>query len=143
MIKKLYGELGAYKGSNGKTATIGGSFEYTGAPYYAAISSLKAVRIIQGGDLAHVFCTKSSGTAIKAYSPALIVHPLLRSSAEEPELLTHSAWREIADEAVELSSKWFHAVHSVIIGPGLGRDSYLNEQIIPRLFQAARNQGIL
>lgn len=43
MIKKLYGELGPYKGSNGKTATIGGSFEYTGAPYYAALSSLKAV----------------------------------------------------------------------------------------------------
>jgi hypothetical protein len=29
------------KGDFGKLAVIGGSFEYTGAPYYAAMSSLK------------------------------------------------------------------------------------------------------
>jgi ATP-dependent NAD(P)H-hydrate dehydratase len=40
-----------YKGQNGKVGVIGGSFEYTGAPYYAAISAVKG-----GGDLAHIFC---------------------------------------------------------------------------------------
>ena len=30
------------KGDNGCITTIGGSLEYTGAPYYSAISSLKA-----------------------------------------------------------------------------------------------------
>jgi ATP-dependent NAD(P)H-hydrate dehydratase len=42
--------VGSYKGSSGKTGTVGGCFEYTGAPYYAAIASLRS-----GSDLAHVF----------------------------------------------------------------------------------------
>lgn len=40
-----------YKGQNGKIGVIGGSFEYTGAPFYAAISSTKG-----GGDLSAIFC---------------------------------------------------------------------------------------
>lgn len=52
------------KGENGRVGVIGGSFEFTGAPYYAAISSLKV-----GGDLAHIFCSKSASVAIKSYSP--------------------------------------------------------------------------
>ncbi|CAD8163653.1 unnamed protein product [Paramecium octaurelia] len=41
-----------HKGQNGKIASIGRSFEQTGAPYYAAISTLKG-----GGDLAQIFST--------------------------------------------------------------------------------------
>lgn len=92
--------------------------------------------------MAHVFCTRSAGTAIKAYSPELIVHPLLRSSLEEPDLRSEVSWKEIADEAVEQTTKWFSAVHSVIIGPGLSRDPYMNEYIVPRLFSAAQDQSI-
>ena len=33
-----------YKGQAGRICIIGGSADYTGAPYYAAISCLKAVR---------------------------------------------------------------------------------------------------
>ena len=33
-----------HKGLNGKIGVIGGSYEYTGAPFYAAISSTYAVR---------------------------------------------------------------------------------------------------
>jgi ATP-dependent NAD(P)H-hydrate dehydratase len=59
-------------------AVIGGSFEFTGAPYYAAISALKV-----GADLAHIFCAKSAATAVKAYSPEIIVHPVFISEDEE------------------------------------------------------------
>ena len=52
------------KGKNGRIAVIGGSFEFTGAPYYSAISSLRV-----GGDLSHIFCSKFSSAAIKSYSP--------------------------------------------------------------------------
>lgn len=52
------------KGDNGRVAVIGGSFEFTGAPFYSAISSLKV-----GGDLAHIFCSKSASPSIKSYSP--------------------------------------------------------------------------
>lgn len=34
-----------YVGQGGKVGVLGGSFEYTGAPYYAGISALKTVRI--------------------------------------------------------------------------------------------------
>ena len=35
-----------HKGQNGKIGVIGGSFEYTGAPYYAAITILKGYKYL-------------------------------------------------------------------------------------------------
>jgi ATP-dependent NAD(P)H-hydrate dehydratase len=61
-----------HKGSAGRIGVVGGSLEYTGAPYFAAISAMKA-----GGDLGHVFCPEAAAPVIKSYSPELIVHPLL------------------------------------------------------------------
>ena len=62
------------KGDNGRIAVIGGSYEFTGAPFYSAISALKT-----GADLAHIFCSKSSSVSIKSYSPEIIVHPVFVS----------------------------------------------------------------
>lgn len=64
-----------HKGHHGRIGVVGGCFEYTGAPFYAAMSALKA-----GVDLSHVFCTEDAAVPIKAYSPELIVHPVLRTS---------------------------------------------------------------
>lgn len=61
-----------HKGMNGRIGVVGGCYEYTGAPYYSAISMLKG-----GGDLAHIFCTESAAIPIKSYSPEIIVHPYL------------------------------------------------------------------
>ncbi|CAA6656745.1 unnamed protein product [Spirodela intermedia] len=68
-------DSGLHKGQAGKIAVIGGCREYTGAPYFAAISALKI-----GADLSHVFCTKDAAPVIKSYSPELIVHPVLEES---------------------------------------------------------------
>ena len=68
---------GMIKGTNGRIGVIGGSYEFTGAPYYSAISALKA-----GGDLAHIFCSKASSVSIKSYSPEIIVHPVFVSEEE-------------------------------------------------------------
>lgn len=62
------------KGESGRIAVVGGSYEFTGAPFYSAISALKV-----GGDLGHIFCNKASATAIKTYSPEIIVHPVFVS----------------------------------------------------------------
>jgi ATP-dependent NAD(P)H-hydrate dehydratase len=43
----------ARKGSNGLVGVIGGSVEYTGAPFYSAMAAIR-----MGADLAHVFCHK-------------------------------------------------------------------------------------
>ncbi|KAH8245936.1 hypothetical protein KR032_001319 [Drosophila birchii] len=94
-----------YKGQSGRIGVIGGSLEYTGAPYFAAITSLKI-----GADLAHVFCHSNASTAIKAYSPDLIVHPVL----------------DCAD-AVDKILPWLERLHIIVFGPGLGREQKIIE----------------
>ncbi|KAJ7412556.1 NAD(P)HX dehydratase [Willisornis vidua] len=94
-----------HKGQDGRIGIVGGCREYTGAPYFAAITALKV-----GADLSHVFCTKDAATVIKSYSPELIVHPVLDSP-----------------NAVHEVEKWLPRLHSVVIGPGLGRDDVLLE----------------
>ncbi|XP_028291157.1 ATP-dependent (S)-NAD(P)H-hydrate dehydratase isoform X1 [Gouania willdenowi] len=92
-----------HKGQDGRIGIIGGCKDYTGAPYFAAISALKV-----GADLSHVFCTKDAATVIKSYSPELIVHPVLDSP-----------------NAVEEIDKWLPRLHSLVVGPGLGREDVL------------------
>ncbi|KYO41306.1 ATP-dependent (S)-NAD(P)H-hydrate dehydratase isoform X1 [Alligator mississippiensis] len=94
-----------HKGQDGRIGIIGGCQEYTGAPYFAAITALKV-----GADLSHVFCTKDAATVIKSYSPELIVHPVLDSP-----------------NAVHEVEKWLPRLHSIVIGPGLGRNDVLLE----------------
>lgn len=93
-----------HKGDNGVVGVIGGSFEYTGAPYYSAISALKS-----GSDLAHVFCHVDSAIPIKSYSPELIVHPGFDHNKDNINLLKKTA-------------KWFKSMDSLVVGPGLGRE---------------------
>ncbi|KAJ8717112.1 hypothetical protein PYW08_005511 [Mythimna loreyi] len=87
------------KGDAGKIGVIGGSIEYTGAPYFSAITSLKA-----GADLAYVITTESAANVIKTYSPDLIVYPYLNS--------------KYASKIRSLLQK----MDVIVIGPGLGRE---------------------
>ncbi|XP_017127602.1 ATP-dependent (S)-NAD(P)H-hydrate dehydratase isoform X1 [Drosophila elegans] len=89
-----------HKGQYGRIGVIGGSLEYTGAPYFAAITSIRV-----GADLGHVFCHSNASAIIKSYSPDLIVHPVLDSI-----------------DAVEKITPWLERLHVVVIGPGLGRE---------------------
>ncbi|XP_060065217.1 ATP-dependent (S)-NAD(P)H-hydrate dehydratase-like [Ylistrum balloti] len=90
-----------HKGMMGRIGVVGGCQEYTGAPYFAAISSLK-----MGADLSHVFCTQDSASVIKSYSPELIVHPILDS-----------------DDALSQMEEWLPRLHAIVLGPGLGRSA--------------------
>ncbi|KAA0202407.1 hypothetical protein HAZT_HAZT004525 [Hyalella azteca] len=89
----------ANKGQAGRVGVVGGSLEYTGAPYFAATTALRC-----GADLAHVFCARDAAAPIKAYSPELIVHPAL----------------DCPDPMSEISV-WLPRLHSLLLGPGLGR----------------------
>lgn len=91
---------------------VGGSFEYTGAPYFSAMSSLRA-----GVDMAHIFCEDSAAAPIKTYSPELIVHPVLMSSRKLDKDAEETA-KYLASQVAE----WLRSLHCVVIGPGLGRD---------------------
>ncbi|XP_073953970.1 ATP-dependent (S)-NAD(P)H-hydrate dehydratase-like [Choristoneura fumiferana] len=90
---------GKSKGEAGKICVVGGSTEYTGAPYFAALSSLKI-----GADLVYVFTTENAAPIIKSYSPDLIVYPYLNSK-NLPKM-----------------SSLLHKMDIIIIGPGLGRE---------------------
>ena len=85
--------LAMHKGQAGRVGVLGGSFEYTGAPFYAAMAALRA-----GADLACIFCAEHASLPIKSYSPELIVYPRLIIEPEELSRLS-----------------------SVVAGPGLGR----------------------
>lgn len=89
-----------HKGQCGRIGVVGGSSEYTGAPYFAAISALKL-----GADLVYVFCCKEAAPIIKSYSPELIVLPILDDA-----------------DAVKKIEPWLSRLHTLVIGPGLGRD---------------------
>jgi ATP-dependent NAD(P)H-hydrate dehydratase len=49
-----------HKGQAGRIDIVGGSIEYTGAPYFSAISALKTE-----ANLVHVFCSQAAAPVIK------------------------------------------------------------------------------
>lgn len=118
---------GKYKGECGKVGIIGGSKEYTGAPYYAGISSLKL-----GSDLVHIFCSESASLPIKNYDPELIVHSTFQETKtplkateetffKKEDFLSNSEKQQIEDSTNYILN-WVPKLHSLVIGPGLGRD---------------------
>ncbi|XP_043724368.1 ATP-dependent (S)-NAD(P)H-hydrate dehydratase-like [Telopea speciosissima] len=121
-----------HKGQAGKIAIIGGCREYTGAPYFAAISALKI-----GADLSHVFCTKEAATVIKSYSPEIIVHPVL----EESYSIKEDEKRSISAKVLAEVSKWMERFDCLVVGPGLGRDPFLLD-CVSEIMKLARQSEI-
>lgn len=96
-----------HKGQHGRIGVLGGSEEYTGAPFFAGISALRA-----GADLVHIFCAQDAAQPIKSYSPDLIVHPLLDTP-----------------DAVEQILPWLQRLHVLVIGPGLGQNPVIMDNV--------------
>ncbi|KAJ9157255.1 ATP-dependent (S)-NAD(P)H-hydrate dehydratase [Pleurostoma richardsiae] len=129
-----------HKGQLGRIAVIGGSEDYTGAPYFSAMSSARL-----GCDMSHVICTPAAATVIKSYSPNLMVHPLMRQSPSPTASLPGSeedpagASRTETDPAA-ISSRiidMLPRLHVLVVGPGLGRDPLMHATV-SRVITAAR-----
>ncbi|WFD18097.1 ATP-dependent NAD(P)H-hydrate dehydratase [Malassezia caprae] len=105
IISPLLPEL--HKGQAGRVGVLGGCREYTGAPYYASMSSMRL-----GCDMSFTVCAPEAAPAIKSYSPDMIVQPLLDQKKSQE------------DVRAELRTL-FQRLHSVVIGPGLGRDDHM------------------
>ncbi|KAJ2720487.1 hypothetical protein GGI07_004570 [Coemansia sp. Benny D115] len=113
------------KGACGRIAAIGGCEEYTGAPYFAASAAMRL-----GVDISHVVCEKDAAVVIKGYSPDLIVHPYLRSTANRDST-------DVEGRVKSVLSK----VHAVSVGSGMGNDEGVCEGV--RLaIGAARKKGV-
>ena len=127
----------SYKGSSGRVGILGGSAQYTGAPYYAAMASLKV-----GADLSFVFCAEEAAIPIKTYSPELMVTPVY--SAKEFDRMSHAegthseiAVRKMVQEVMNMMDK----VHCFVIGPGLGRNP-LVLQATSEIIEEAQARGV-
>ena len=126
-----------HKGQAGKIGVVGGCEEYTGAPYFAAMSALR-----MGADLAHVFCAEGAGHVIKSYSPELIVHPYMREGGSGSNGDTHTAYdAELVTEAMEKIEPWLDRMSALVVGPGLGRDPTMCETA-KRIIAAACEKDI-
>lgn len=90
-----------------------------------------------GADLSHVFCTKDAATVIKSYSPELIVHPILEESYSVRDDERESVSSSILTEVI----KWMERFDCIVVGPGLGRDSFLMD-CVSNIMRHARQANI-
>ncbi|KAL1915442.1 uncharacterized protein VTP21DRAFT_6566 [Calcarisporiella thermophila] len=116
LLKQLIPPLSPkfHKGQAGRIAVVGGSEDYTGAPFYSGMSAMRL-----GADLCHIFCEPGAATPIKSYSPDLIVHPYMRKTEKNPDMTS--------SEIIERISSQFHRLHVIVVGPGLSRDDKMIE----------------
>ncbi|SPO32074.1 probable ATP-dependent (S)-NAD(P)H-hydrate dehydratase [Ustilago trichophora] len=110
-VKRIIPPLSSskHKGQAGRIGIVGGSRDYTGAPFFASMSSMRF-----GCDMSYTICTPEAGSVIKTYSPDLIVNRLLDPDAP---------WETVEQNVGEL----FDRFHAVVVGPGLGRDEFMQK----------------
>ncbi|KAL4965629.1 ATP-dependent (S)-NAD(P)H-hydrate dehydratase [Aspergillus stella-maris] len=120
-----------HKGQQGRVAVIGGSLDYTGAPYFSSMASARL-----GCDMSHVICESSAATVIKSYSPNLMVHPILPSSnsVKDPDSIDA---KSLASPIISMLSR----LHAIVIGPGLGRDG-VTLKVVKEVMKEARSRSI-
>jgi len=118
-----------HKGQMGRVAVIGGSEDYTGAPYFSAMASARL-----GCDMSHVICEPQASQVIKTYSPNLMVHPLMRQSSHAS---TSDSASSIAKSIIDMLPR----LHVLVIGPGLGRDP-LMQDTVAKVIEAARKENM-
>lgn len=116
-----------HKGEMGRVGVIGGSKDYTGAPFYAAKASL-----LFGADLVFVFCEHEALLPLKAYSPEFMVTALYETrlveqqqkqqlQEEDCEEGEANAGTVTAVSMVEKLRASLWRLHVLVMGPGLGR----------------------
>ncbi|SAL98200.1 hypothetical protein [Absidia glauca] len=130
-VKQIIPPLSSHlhKGQAGRVGIVGGSEEYTGAPYFSGISSMKL-----GADLCHIFCEPSAATPIKSYSPDLIVHPYMRTLQN---LEKNRSSKDVAGQISPVLSR----LHVLVVGPGLSRDDVMQDTA-RELIQDARSKDM-
>jgi len=140
----------AHKGQMGRVGVIGGSADFTGAPYYAAEASLKF-----GGDLAFVFAAKQAVIPIKSYSPELMVTSFYDAEAlfrikraitgteaeAEAEESEQRAMVKAATEMAQTVVSFLPRLHTLVVGPGLGREAQV-ELAVLQVLKAARARNL-
>eukprot|EP00933_Yihiella_yeosuensis_P050462 TRINITY_DN48248_c0_g1_i1.p1 TRINITY_DN48248_c0_g1~~TRINITY_DN48248_c0_g1_i1.p1 ORF type:complete len:379 (+),score=49.50 TRINITY_DN48248_c0_g1_i1:43-1137(+) len=110
----------SHKGQGGRVGVIGGSGDYTGAPFYAGLGALRC-----GAELLYLFTAEEAALPIKTYSPELMVTPV------------YSNVHFNADRILENLPR----LHAVVIGCGLGRQPAVFEGL-GTIIAKARELGV-
>ncbi|KAI3402479.2 hypothetical protein KGF56_004720 [Candida oxycetoniae] len=135
-----------HKGQAGKVCVIGGSEDYTGAPFFSAHSAA-----LVGADLSHVICEKQAALVIKSYTPDLMVHPYLldlenplvkigddelknirKLSIEDILNSTNDGVlnRIIDDLVLPKVQTLLDKTDIIVVGPGFGRDPLMLKTLV-------------
>jgi NAD(P)H-hydrate epimerase len=112
--------LNSRKGENGVVMVVGGSWLYHGAPLLSALAALRS-----GVDLVYLVVPERISTALRAYTPSIIVMPITDYK------LTPKMVRRVVDKIT--------GVNAIVVGPGLSRGS---EKGIRHLLEHAMNSKI-
>jgi len=113
----------SHKGQGGRIGVIGGSEEFTGAPYYAGLAALRT-----GAELVYVLTAEEAALPLKAYSPELMVTPVYSGLGD-------------ADHIMAAFSEMMPRFHALVVGPGLGRKRNVLKGIA-RIISLARSGSI-
>ncbi|OTB07519.1 hypothetical protein M426DRAFT_317827 [Hypoxylon sp. CI-4A] len=121
-----------HKGQLGRVGVIGGSEDYTGAPYFSGMASARL-----GCDMSHIICTPGAAAVIKTYSPNLMVHPLMRQTPSDSSSASPADTdpTQISSKIIDMLSR----LHVLVMGPGLGRDPLMHETCA-KVLAAARER---
>lgn len=105
-----------HKGSSGRIVVIGGSRDYSGAPYFSAMAALRA-----GVDMATIVTTRAAAPSLKAMSPDLIVRGAIPPPPSAPFKCHHerSKYDDDTMDAIEDINGLLNRSHALIIGPGM------------------------
>ena len=57
----------------GRIGVVGGSMDFTGAPFFSAMSAMRI-----GADLSHIICEPKAGDVIKTYAPGEYLFYILK-----------------------------------------------------------------
>jgi NAD(P)H-hydrate repair Nnr-like enzyme with NAD(P)H-hydrate dehydratase domain len=129
----------AHKGSMGRVGVIGGCAEYSGAPYYAALSGLKT-----GADLSWVLCSEKAAVPIKSYTPELMVTPWYDDDMLDKFTRGSDEYAQLVQGYAQRASASLPRMQALILGPGLGRHPLVIDAVALILASArSRNMPIV
>lgn len=92
--------------------------------------------------MAHIFCAKSAATAIKAYSPEIIVHPVFTLSTDIEHQIEAEDLHKMHNQWLESINDWKNAISGWVIGPGLGRDKHM-DTFFPKLVRNFNHDSLI
>ncbi|KAL8905454.1 MAG: hypothetical protein Q9207_002647, partial [Kuettlingeria erythrocarpa] len=118
-----------HKGMLGRVAVIGGSEKRR--PRTCPAHPPPVRNPLNKSLQSHVICTPPAANVIKTYSPNLMVHPIMRESPHQTPATT------LASPVIAMLAH----LHSLVIGPGLGRDE-LMQATVAEVISAAREKKL-